>query len=286
MRTPEDIACAFPATLADALKLQAEEATRGRLLAGGTDLMVQWASEVVPVPERVVSLAALAELKTIREQAGALEIGALVTHAQLRAAPAVRRCAPALAAAAATIGGAQIQARGTLGGNVANASPAGDLAPALLVTGGRVVVASLAGERVVPLVKFFLGYRKIDLRPEEILVRFVLPRRPARAREMFYKLGPRAAQAISKVMGACRVTMQRGAIGEIALALGSVAPVPVRLPELEQWLVGRKPTPAVCAETEQRVAALIRPITDIRSTADYRRWVAGRIIRSFLEELA
>ncbi len=285
LKTLEDIACAFPDSLAEALRLQADERTRGRPLAGGTDLLVQWQSGVLSLPERAVSLGHLPELKGIRETAAAVEIGAGVTHAELRASALVRAHLPALAAAAATVGGAQIQARGTLGGNVANASPAGDLAPALLITGGAAVVAAVSGERQVALEQFFLGYRKIDLRPDELLVRFILPKRPPAAVEMFEKLGPRAAQAISKVMGACRVVVEQGAVRAVAVALGSVAPVPVRLRALEGWLAGRKLDPALLDEAQQRASAEVAPIDDIRSTAEYRRWVAGRIVRGFLAAL-
>ncbi len=286
MRFAEDIDCAFPRTLADALKLQAAEKTRGRLLAGGTDLMVQWSSGALPIDDRAVSLAAVPELRGLCEDGDRIVIGATATHAQIRSSALVRQHLPALAAAAATVGGAQIQARGTIGGNVANASPAGDLAPALLVTDGAVVVASASGEREIPLTKFYLGYRKIDLRPDEIIVRFVLPKMRDGERELFRKLGPRAAQAISKVMGACRARVVKGTVKSFAVALGSVAPVPSRLPEFESWIKGEAIGKKVLDEAERRVSESLKPIADIRSTAEYRKWVSGRIVRGFLEELA
>lgn len=286
MRTVEDIECLFPGTLKEALKLLADERTRGRPLAGGTDLMVQWSSGVLPLADCAVSVLDLPELKGIREAGGDLEIGAAVTHAELRDSILVQQVLPSLAAAAATIGGAQIQARGTIAGNVVNASPAGDLAPSLLVTGGTVVVASLNGERQVPLEKFFLAYRKVDLRPEELVVRFILPGLPAAGREFFRKLGPRAAQAISKVMGSCRAVVEKGTVRSFAVALGSVAPVPIRLYEVEQWIAGRMLDEATIGEAERRASELVRPIDDIRSTAEYRTWAAGRIVRGFLEDLS
>lgn len=286
MRTLEDIDCAFPATLREALALLADEATRGPVLAGGTDLIVQWKTGLRPLPERVVSLARVKELEGIEDRGDALAIGARVTHAALRASPLVRQHLPALAAAAATVGGRQIQAQGTLGGNVANASPAGDTAPALLVTNGAVVVASARGERVVPLTRFFLGYRQVDLQPDELIVRFVLPKKAPGAVELFRKLGPRAAQAISKVVAACRAQVRQGRIESLALAMGSVAPTVVRLTELEAWLRGRPLDEDTFSEAEVRASAEVRPIDDIRSTAEYRRWVAGRIVRGFLERLA
>ncbi len=281
----EDIDCAFPKTLKEALKLQASEASRGRPLAGGTDLMVQWTSGVVAAPGRAISIFDLPELKGISETADTVVIGAAVTHSGIRRSPVVQTHLPSLAQAAATVGGAQIQARGTIAGSVANASPAGDLAPSLLVTDGSVVVASAAGEREIKLSGFFLGYRKIDLRPDELIVRFNLPKLPANHRESFLKLGPRAAQAISKVMGSYRGSAAGKAIRSFAVALGSVAPVPVRLPEFEKWIVGQEIGKKVLDEAERRVSVSVKPIDDIRSTAEYRQWVSGRIVRRFLEEL-
>ena len=286
MKTAEEMECLFPKTLNEALAFMSDERTRGRLLAGGTDLMVQWASGVTAPTDRVISLLGIEELRGIRESCKAIEIGATVTHALLRTSVEVRRFLPGLAAAAATVGSAQIQTRGTIAGNVANASPAGDLAPALLVTDGFVVVASSAGERTIPLSRFYLGYRKVDLRPDELIVRFMLPKCPTGAREIFRKLGTRAAQAISKVMGCCRAEVVGGVVKSFAVALGSVAPVPVRLPDYESWIAGRRIEPGLMDESDRKIASLVKPIDDIRSTADYRQWVAGRLVRGFLEELA
>ncbi len=286
MNYVEDIECLYPKNLSEAFALLANEKTRGRPVAGGTDLMVQWSSGVLPIPERVIDVFNLSELKDIRETAEAVEIGSGVTHMQLRSSPLVQKSLPALAASAATIGGIQIQSRGTMGGNVANASPAGDLAPALMITGGFVVMASAQGERKVELNRFYLGYRKIDLRPDELIVRFILPKLPAGHQEGFHKLGTRKAQAISKVMGAWRGQIEQGVVKSLAVSLGSIAPVPVRLLELEKWIVGKTVNAKLLAEAERRAAAEVNPIDDIRSTADYRRWVSGRLVRKFLESLS
>ena len=283
MKTTEKIDLRFPKTLAEALRLQASEQTRGKLLAGGTDLMVQWAAGV-PIPERAVSVWNLPELSAIEMFPDRIEIGAGVTHAFLRDAVQIHRHVPALIAAAATVGAAQIQARGTLGGNAANASPAGDTAPALLVTGGSVLLASLSGTREVPLAKFWTAYRQIDARPDEIIVAFRLPKR-GRAQERFRKIGTRRAQAISKVMAASRILVEKGSIVSAAIALGSVAPTPVRLAEVEAFLVGKKLSPKLIAAAEKLAQATVQPIADIRSTADYRRWVSGRLVRDALENL-
>ena len=283
MKTTESIDIRFPKTLAEALRLQAGEATRGKLLAGGTDLMVQWASGVPP-PARATSIWNLPELSAIEVFPDYLEIGAGVTHAFLVDCAAVRRRLPALAAAAATVGAVQIQARGTLGGNAANASPAGDTAPALLVTGGSVLLASIAGLREVPLAQFWTGYRQIAARPDEIIAAFRLPKKGP-AKERFRKIGTRRAQAISKVMAASRIVVEKGVIRSAAIALGSVAPVPVRLAPVEALLTGQKLTSALISEAERLAQASVQPIADIRSTAEYRRWASGRLVRDALENL-
>lgn len=287
IRTLDDVACAFPASLADALKLLADASSRGVVLAGGTDLMVQWVSGVRPIPDRAISVFHLEELKGIEDQGDLIAIGAAEAHASIRASPLVQEHLPALAAAAAVIGGAQIQSRGTIAGNVANASPAGDLPPALMITDGSVVVASTRGERTIPLPSFFKDYKKTALAPDELIVRFLLPKKPKNAQEYFRKIGPREAQAISKVVGACRISLdpKNQMIMTAAIAFGSVAPTVVRLYELESWLEGQILDEAVIDEAEQHARMEIRPIDDIRSTAEYRKWLVGRIVRDFLEQL-
>jgi CO/xanthine dehydrogenase FAD-binding subunit len=281
MKTTEKIDIRFPKTLAAALRLQADEKTRGKLLAGGTDLMVQWAAGL-PIPERATSLWNLPELSAIEVFDDYIEIGAGVTHAFLGECKLIRIHLPALIAAAATVGAAQIQARGTLGGNAANASPAGDTAPALLITGGSVLLASLSGTREVPLARFWTAYRQIDAHPDEIILGFRLPKR-GKAVERFRKIGTRQAQAISKVMAASRILLQKGRIESAAIALGSIAPTPVRLTAVEAFLAGKKITPALIDEAEKLAQATVKPIADIRSSAEYRRWASGRLVRDALE---
>lgn len=285
MTAMEKMDMVFPASLAEALALMADGATRGLPLAGGTDLMVQWESGARPVPARVIDVKNLAELREVSESPDGVVIGAGVTHAGLRRSPVVQRWVPALAEAAATVGGGQIQAMGTIAGSIANASPAGDLAPTLLASDASVVVASVRGERRMPLSAFILGYRKIDLAPDELIVRFIVPAKTDNGREAFRKLGPRAAQAISKIMGSYRGEVRDGVVTKFSVALGSVAPTAIRLPAVEQAVIGRKLDAATLDEAERIAAATVKPITDIRSTAAYRTWVSGRLIRGFLEHL-
>lgn len=283
MRALDDIVMRFPRDLDEALRLQADPATRGVPLAGGTDLMVVWKAGAVRAPETALDLSGLDALRGIRKAGPFVVIGALTTHAELRASPIVRERLPALAQAAATVGGPPIQNRGTIGGNLVNASPAGDLAPPLLAAGARAVLVSARGERTLPLTDFFIDYRRTALRADELLARMLVPPLPDGAWEGFRKIGTRAAQAISKVMAAVRIRRDGDRLVDPALALGSVAAVPVRLPEVEAWLNGRAPDEAVLKELEARIGAAIHPMDDIRSTAAYRKGVAGRLVRGMLE---
>jgi CO/xanthine dehydrogenase FAD-binding subunit len=285
MTIMEQIDLAFPDTLAEALALLADETTRGIPLAGGTDLMVQWEAGARPPPSRAIDLKNLPELREVVRAGADISIGAAVSHAMLRVNQLIQRAIPALAEAAATVGGGQIQNMGTIAGSIANASPAGDLAPTLLASDARIVVASVRGERTLPLEKFILGYRKIDLAPDELIVRFLVPEQKPGEQEAFRKLGPRAAQAISKIMGSYRGELREGRIVRFSVALGSVAPTAIRVPEVERAVVGRVLDAGLLDEAERLTSAAIKPITDIRSTAEYRRWVSGRLVRGFLGHL-
>jgi carbon-monoxide dehydrogenase medium subunit len=286
MTASENIRYEFPATLAEALELQGKAATRGRPLAGGTDLAAQWAAGV-PVPERVVVLRGLKELEGIAldRERGVAWVGAGVTHARIRDHEGLKEVLPALAAASGSVGAAQIQQVGTVGGNACNASPAGDTAPALLVTGGWAVAASAArGRRRIPLEGFWTGYRTLALETDELLVGFELPFRGS-AVERFTKVGTRKAQAISKIMAASRIEVAGGRLGAVAIAMGSLAATPIRLGAVEKLLAGKRLTKALVAEAEVLAQAEAKPIADIRSTAEYRKWMAGRLVREALEAL-
>lgn len=284
MRVTENIFFSFPERLRDALALLADAEKRGVLLAGGTDLMAQWAAGV-QTPARVISLRGVAGLDEIRKDGADWLVGAMVTHALIRDCLPLRRALPALGLASESVGATQIQAVGTIGGNAVNASPAGDTAPALLITGGTAMLASVRGRREVPLTAFWTGYRKTALEPDELLVGFRLPGR-GRAVESFRKVGTRQAQAISKVMAAGRIQLVDGRIATAAIALGSVGPTAVRMPAVEEMLLGRAPDAKTAALAEGLAMETVEPIADIRSSAEYRRWVAGRLVRGIIEDLA
>jgi CO/xanthine dehydrogenase FAD-binding subunit len=254
-----------------------------RPIAGGTDLMVQLASEVGERPARVLDLWALDELRGISLRDGALSVGALTTYTELRIAALVRARLPALAEAAATIGAAQIQNRGTIGGNAVNASPAGDTLPVLLATDARLVVRSTERERSVAASDFWIDYRRTALAPDELVVRVEIPL-PPRREVRFRKIGTRRAQAISKVVLALAYREDGGVWRDVRVALGSVAPTPVRARETEAALEGAAPRATVADHAAAVLAREIEPIDDVRSTADYRRAVAARVLHRMLRE--
>jgi CO/xanthine dehydrogenase FAD-binding subunit len=280
---PLDPPVVSPTTLAEAYAIAA--ATAHRPVAGGTDLLVQITGGIGPPPDRVLDLWRLDELRGITVHGDALELGALTTFSEIRASAACREHAPALVAAAATIGAAQIQNRGTLGGNVMNASPAGDTLPVLLALDAELVAGGAAGERTIPAAAFWPGYRQTAARPDELLVRVRIPLLADR-RQRFRKVGTRRAQAISKVVIALawRTEPGTGTWRDVRLALGSVAATPIRATAAEADLEGARPTEATA---ERAVAALVgelRPIDDVRSTAAYRREVAGRVLRRLVRD--
>lgn len=276
-----------PASLADALALlAAADGAAWRPIAGGTDLMVQINGEIGEPPEQVLDIWRLDELRGIAAEAGAVVIGALTTYTELRRSPVVAELLPALAEAAATIGAAQIQNRGTLGGNVVNASPAGDTLPLLLATDAEMVLASVSGERTVPATEFWSAYRATARRDDELLVRIRIPLAVDR-QVRFRKVGTRRAQAISKVVMAISWRSEGGPQapwGDVRVALGSVAATPIRARAAEAALEGAMPSRETAARAAEALAAEINPIDDVRSTADYRRAVAGRVLHRLIRE--
>ena len=191
-----------------------------------------------------------------------------------------------LASAARWTGGIANQNRGTIGGNIANASPAADSLPALLVYEAELILASARGERRVPYTRFHLDYRKTRLAPDELIRAVCLPRRFSGYYAHARKVGARKAQAIAKVCFAALGRVAKGAVEDVRLAMGSVAPVPLRLSETEGIVKGRPIDPALMRLASRTAAAEIRPIDDIRSTARYRAAVAGNLVAEFLKRLS
>jgi CO/xanthine dehydrogenase FAD-binding subunit len=272
-----------PTTLSEAFGLLASESRRP--IAGGTDVMVQITGELGPPPERLLDLWRLEELRGIAVSGGALRLGALTTYTDIRRSALCREHAAALVEAAATIGAAQIQNRGTIGGNIANASPAGDTLPVLLAMDAAIVVGSAHGERSIPAAEFWTGYRQTALAPDELVVRVDFPIDDDRE-VRFRKIGTRRAQAISKVVMALswRSAGGRTAWQDVRLALGSVAERPIRAGQTEAVLEGAVPTQETADKAAASIAAEIQPIDDVRSTEDYRRMVTARVLHRLIRE--
>lgn len=275
-----------PRRLADAYALLADANVEPwRPLAGGTDLMVQLAGEIGEPPGRVLDIWRLDELRGIHLDGDGIVLGALTTYTELRRSPVIADHLPALAEAAVTIGAAQIQNRGTIGGNVVNASPAGDTLPVLLALDAEMVLGSAAGERAVRAEDFWPAYRTTLRRPDELLLRIRVPLAAGR-QVRFRKIGTRRAQAISKVVMALawRSMGPDEPWTDVRLALGSVAATPVRTTAAEQALDGTQPTRQAADAAVDALLGEVHPIDDVRSTADYRRAVAGRVLHRLLRD--
>jgi len=272
-----------PASLTEAYRLLGEAAYRP--IAGGTDVMVQLSGQLGRPPERLLDLWRLDELRGINLEGDTLSLGALSTYTEIRRSAVCRDLLPAFVEAAATVGAAQIQNRGTLGGNIANASPAGDMLPVLLATDALIVVGSSRGERSIPADWFWTGYRKTALEPDEIVIRIQIPLLADR-QVRFRKIGTRRAQSISKVVLALSWVAESPTAPwrMVRLGLGSVAERPIRAAATEGVLEGRLPTSDTADTASVRVAAEIEPINDVRSTADYRRAVTARVLHRLIRE--
>jgi CO/xanthine dehydrogenase FAD-binding subunit len=252
--------------------------------------MVRITGEIGPPPARMVDLSRVTDLAGIDVDGGAVVIGAATTYTEIRRSDACREHLPALVEAAATIGAAQIQNRGTLGGNIANASPAGDTLPVLLALDAEIVVGGQRGERTIPAADFWVAYRRTALAPDELILRIRIP--VAGGREArFRKIGTRRAQAISKVVLALAWREDGGPVGTSArlwtavrVALGSVADRPIRAGATEAVLEGAAPTPETADAAAEALAGEIQPIDDVRSTADYRRAVAARALHRMIRD--
>jgi putative cofactor-binding repeat protein len=271
-------------TLSQAASLLKQKPGEWLLIAGGTDVMVQFAAGSLP-KRRLLSVWNLPELRKIESSPRELSVGAGVTYSELRRSEIVAHEFPLLAQAASWTGGIANQNRGTLGGNIANASPAADSLPALLAYEAELVLFSVRGDRRVPYVDFHTGYKKSLLAPDELIRAIALPRKFASYFQYGRKAGARRAQAISKVCIAALGRVESGAIADALIAVGSVAPVPIRLRGAEALLKGNRIDAKLVASARSATAAEIQPIDDIRSTGRYRAAVTGNLVAEFLEQL-
>ncbi len=273
-----------PSTLAEAYALLSEPRHSMKIIAGGTDVMVLMNAHVLDTAE-FLNIWGVDELRGIEDDGNGLRIGALTTYTQLINSPLIQQHAPSLVAASRTIGAIQIQNRGTIGGNIVNASPAGDSLPVLAAYDAGVEIGSARGTRWVPFNQFYTGYRQSVLEPDELVLAVRIPKLRQGEIDFFWKVGTRRAQAISKTVMACKAGVDDQKINSISIAVGSVAPTVVRALKTESVLTGSAITPALFDEARKTIAEEISPITDLRSTEHYRRTVTGNVLAKFLRQL-
>jgi CO/xanthine dehydrogenase FAD-binding subunit len=283
---PADYEMAAPGNLHAVISLLASEPGQWLPIAGGTDLMVQYAAGKLP-SRKLVSIWNLPELSGIEINAEEVTIGAGCTYTELREHEVVAREFPLLTKAARWTGGIANQNRGTLGGNIVNASPAADSLPALLAYEAKLILVSVRGERRVPYLTFHTGYKKMNLASDELIRAVCLRRGFSDYLHYGRKVGARNAQAISKVCIAAlgRYENDGGVANDVRIALGSVAPTPIRLTETERSVTGKRLDSELLQLAKNAAASEIQPIDDIRSTAKYRAAVAANLVAEFLEQL-
>jgi OHCU decarboxylase len=273
-----------PGTLEATLELMAAEKNQWLPIAGGTDIMVQFAAGELRT-RKFVSIWNLPELRRIDVLPHQIEIGAGSTYTDLRKHAILAREFPLLGRAASWTGGIANQNRGTIGGNIVNASPAADLLPALLAYDAELILRSVRGERRLAYREFHTGYKKMRLAADELIQAICIPRRFLDHISYARKVGTRNAQAIAKVGFAALARVEHSVVVDARIAVGSVAPTPIRLTATEAVLNGKALSPELGAAAERSALAEITPITDIRSTAEYRTAVVGNLMAEFVELL-
>lgn len=273
-----------PATLSEAYRFLQERGGALKVIAGGTDLMVLMNAHLLDVAD-FLDIWQVDELRGIADEGDYLRIGALTTYTQLINSSLVARHAPSLVAASRTVGAIQIQNRGTIGGNVVNASPAGDSLPVLAAFDAEIEIGSARGVRYVAFNQFYAGYRRTVLEPDELVIAVRMPKLKEGERDFFWKVGTRRAQAISKTVLAARAKTTDGRIESIGIGVGSVAPTVIRASRTERLLTNASLTPDLINRARHTISEEVSPITDLRSTEHYRRTVTGNVLAKFLRQL-
>ena len=273
-----------PTTLEAVLEILASPTGDYTPIAGGTELMVALGAGRLQ-PRKLISLWSLEELRFIEVTPHAIVIGAGTTFTDIRKDPAITRDLPLLAQAASWTGSIANQNRGTLGGNIVNASPAADSPPALLVYDATVTLISASGTRTIPYRDFHLSYKKTALAPSELLHSITIKSTFPGYKQYIRKVGTRNAQAISKTAVAAIAHMNKSIIEDIRIAAASLREVPTRLYATEQTLLNKPITPETIAAARAALLSESKPIDDIRSTAKYRATVAANLLEEFLRAL-
>ena len=269
---------------AEALALLAQAGPGARLLAGGTDLLVELKA-ATDVPPLVIDISRAADLRCIELTDEGVAIGAAVTHHEILRSPVIRRWLPAVAEASATIGAAQTRALATVAGNLVSCVPSMDGGPVLVALDAAVTLASKAGQRRLPLEKFFVGPRRTALEPGEMLLEIVVPRESLGKPTAFHKFGLRKGQALALVNVAASCRLEPGEVcAAPRIALGAVAPTVMRAVRAEAFLAGRQATDDALREAGAIAASEARPISDFRASAGYRRDLVAVLTRRALAE--
>ncbi len=260
-----------PGTLDEVLALLKERKGSTKLLAGGTDLIPQIKGREIGVPGHVVDLKGVPELDNISydEQSG-LRIGPLATIRSIGQSRIIQNHFPSMAQAALSMASPQVRNRGTFAGNICNAVPSADSAPALLTLGGILKIKGLGGERTVPIDQFFIGPRETVLEKDEMLLEIIVPKPDPSSRAVYLKLSPRHSMDLAIVGVAALGLADDGICKDIKIALGAVAPTPIRAQKAEAILRGQKITPAIIKEAARIAGTECRPIDDHRASAEYR----------------
>lgn len=274
-----------PASVAEALETLANEGAAARIVAGGTDVLVELQRGVKPTAT-LIDVSALRELKYVRRDGGTIALGGLATHNDVLAAPFAREAMLPLAQACVEVGAPQIRTRGTVAGNLVTASPANDTIAPLIALGAEIVLASRGGERTLPLAEFYTGFRTTQLRSDELVREIRFRELGASRRGIFLKLGLRRAQAISVIDIALVVTLDDGAVADARIALGCLAPTVVRARSAERYLAGKRLDAATCAEAGRIACDDAAPIDDVRGSAGYRRATLVALVARALERIA
>ena len=274
-----------PTGVEEALDLLGRCGGQARIVAGGTDVLVELSRGVRP-SATLIDVTRLSDLKYVRDDGRCIRLGALATHNDVLASPSCGVYALPLAQACRAVGAPQIRTRATVAGNLVTASPANDTITPLLALGAEVVLASVVGERVINLSDFFLGVRRTVARPDELLREIRVPRMAPDQRGLFLKLGLRRAQAISVVNVALVLTFDGDRVREARIALGAVAPTVVRAATAEAYLEGQRLDDAACQEAGLLACADIAPTGDVRGPASYRRATAAALVADGLRRLA
>jgi len=268
-----------PSSLDQAIALLAAERGEARVLAGGTDLLVQMKTDLIE-PVLVVDIKGIAELSQIKEEAGGFRVGAAVTGAELKEHPKLKSVWPGVVEAANLIGSTQIQGRASMGGNLCNGSPAADSVPALIAAGAKASIVGPKGRRDLPVEDVMLAPRQLALTKGEIVASFVLPAKPPRTGDAYLRFIPRTEMDIAVVgCGVCLTLDAKGTCTAARVSLGAVAPRPLLVSDAAKALVGSRIDDGALQKLDAAARAACQPIDDKRGTKAYRIKVAGVLAR-------